>query len=96
MNSIKNPPPPQKKKKKKNNNTLLDNKKYRKAEFVQRRVCIVNVQSYLHENVVFSVCVRMGNAVRVHHIYHVEFHFRFRHLASFPVQLWCGCHGERS
>ena len=32
------------------------------------------------------------------YIYHVEFHFRFRCLVSFPVkyQLWCGCHGERS
>ena len=29
--------------------------KYRKAEYVQRRVCFVNVQSSLHENVVFSV-----------------------------------------
>ena len=32
------------------------------------------------------------------YIYHVEFHFRFRHLLSFPVkhQLWRGCHGEKS
>ena len=37
-------------------------KKYRKAEYVQRRVCFVNVQSSLHENVVFSVCALMDNA----------------------------------
>ena len=37
-------------------------KKYRKAEYVQRRVCFVNVQSSLHENDVFSVSARMGHA----------------------------------
>ena len=39
-------------------------KKYRKAKYVQRRVCFVNVQSSLHDNVLFSVCERerMGNA----------------------------------
>ena len=30
--------------------------KSRKAEYVQRSVCFVNVQSSLHENVIFSVC----------------------------------------
>ena len=40
-------------------------KKYRKAEYVQRHVCSVNVQSSLHENVVFSVCARMCNAAYV-------------------------------
>ena len=30
-------------------------KKYRKAEYVQHRVRFVNVQSSLHENVVFSI-----------------------------------------
>ena len=39
--------------------------KYRKAEYVQRRVCFVNVQSSLHENVIFSVCARMCNAAYV-------------------------------
>ena len=34
-------------------------------EYVQRRVCFVNVQSYLHENVVFSVCALMCNAAYV-------------------------------
>ena len=43
----------------------LSQKKYRKAEYVQRRVCFVNVQSALHENVVFSVCARMCNAAYV-------------------------------
>ena len=35
---------------------------------------------------------------RVCYIYHVEFHFRFRFLLSFPVkhQLWSGCHCEKS
>ena len=40
-------------------------KKYRKAEYVQRHVCFVNVQSSLRENVDFSVCARMCNAVYV-------------------------------
>ena len=35
------------------------------AEYVQRPVCFVNVQSSLHENVVFSVCARMCNAAYV-------------------------------
>ena len=39
--------------------------KYRKVEYVQCRVCFVNVESSLHENVVFSVCVRMGNATYI-------------------------------
>ena len=36
---------------------------YGRAEYVQRRVYFVNVQSSLHENVVFSVCACMCNAV---------------------------------
>ena len=36
--------------------------KYRKVEYVQRRVCFINVQLSLPENVVFYVCARMGNA----------------------------------
>ena len=40
-------------------------KKCRKAEHVQRRVCFVNVQSSLHENVVFSVFARMDNAAYI-------------------------------
>ena len=31
----------------------------------QRRVCIVNVQLSLHENVIVSVCVRMDNAAYI-------------------------------
>ena len=38
------------------------------AEYVQRRVCFVNVQSSLHENVVFSVCARMCSAAYVRFI----------------------------
>ena len=41
---------------------LKKKKKYRKAEYVQRRVRFVNLQSSLHENVVFSVSARMCNA----------------------------------
>ena len=36
--------------------------KYRKVEYVQLRVCFVNVQSSLHENVIISVCACMDNA----------------------------------
>ena len=35
------------------------------AEYVQRDVCFVNVQSSLHENVVFSVCLPMDNAAYI-------------------------------
>ena len=42
--------------------------KYRKAKYVQRRVCFVNLQSSLHENVVFSVCALMCNAAYVIYI----------------------------
>ena len=44
---------------------VIISKKYRKAEYVQRHVCFVNVQSSLHENVDFSVCARMCNATYV-------------------------------
>ena len=37
----------------------------RSGEYVQRRVCFVNIQSSLHENVVFSVCECMGNAAYI-------------------------------
>ena len=44
----------------------------------------------------FCLCTHVQ--CRVCYIYHVEFHFRFRRLLSFPVkhQLWSGCHGEKS
>ena len=35
------------------------------AEYVQCRVCFVNGQSSLHENVLFSVCTRMGNTTYI-------------------------------
>ena len=35
------------------------------AEYVQLRVCFVNVQSSLPENVVFYVCARMGHAAYI-------------------------------
>ena len=59
-------------------------KKYRKAKYIQCRVCFVNVQSYLHENVVFSVCVLVCNAAYVifimwNSIFGLDawYHFRF-------------------
>ena len=67
------------------------------VEYVQRHVCFLNVQSSLHEKCrLFCLCVHVQ--CRVYYIYHVEFHFRFRHLLSFPVkhQLWSGCHSEKS
>ena len=54
------------------------------VEYVQHRVCFVNVHSSFHLNVVFFSLWVHGQC-RVHHIYHVEFHFRFRRLVSFPV-----------
>ena len=39
--------------------------KYCKAEYVQRRVCLVYLQLSLPENVVFSVCAHMGNAAYI-------------------------------
>ena len=39
--------------------------KKRKVEYVQRRVYFIHVQSSLHENVVFSVLARMGNAAYI-------------------------------
>ena len=37
----------------------------RSGEYVQRCVCFVNIQSSLHENVVFSVCACLGNAAYI-------------------------------
>ena len=37
----------------------------RSGEYVQCRVCFVNIQLSLHENVVFSVGACMGNAVYI-------------------------------
>ena len=48
------------------------------AEYAQRPVCFINVQSSLHENVVFSVCASMDNA-------YIIFIMWFRALVSFPV-----------
>ena len=52
-------------------------------EYVKRYVCFVNVQSSLHENVVFSVCAFMGNAVYI--IFIIWNTIRCRDLVSFPV-----------
>ena len=34
-------------------------------EYVQRHVCFVNIQSSLHENVVFFVCACLGNTAHI-------------------------------
>ena len=44
---------------------LQEREKYRKAQYVKHCVCFVYLQSSLHENVVFSVCARMGNAAKI-------------------------------
>ena len=36
------------------------------AEYIQRPVWFVNVQSSLHENVIFSVCTLMDNAASIY------------------------------
>ena len=53
-------------------------------EYVQRRVCFVNIQSSLHENVVFSFCMRIDNAAYIMFIIwnsipssDAWYHFRF-------------------
>ena len=63
---------------------LQEREKYHKAKYVKHHVCFVSLQSSLHENVVFSVYACMGNAAYVY-IYHVEFHFQFGHLITYPV-----------
>ena len=63
------------------------------AEYVHCRVCFVNVQLSLHENVVFSVCVRMDTAAYI--IFFMWNHFSGLD-AWYHSQLWSGCHGEKS
>ena len=55
------------------------------AEYGQLRVCFVNVQLSLPENVVFYVCARMGNAAYIIFIMgnfisglDAWYHFRFK------------------
>ena len=73
----------------KKKNTL---KKYRKVEYVQRRVCFINVQSSLHVNVVFSVHARMGNAAYIIFIMwnstsglEAWYHFQFNNSCGLAV-----------
>ena len=54
------------------------------AEYVKGCVCFINVQSSLHDNVVFSVCARMDNAAYIMFIMwnsisgsDAWYHFRF-------------------
>ena len=64
-------------------------KKCRKAEYVQRRVCFVNVQVRCALVVCtwkcrfFCLCAH--RQCRVYYIYHVEFHFRFELRITFPI-----------
>ena len=70
-------------------NSKISLKKYRKAEYVQRRVCFANVQSSLHQNDVFSVCARMDNAaynkfIMWNSISYLDTSYHFR----FSVVMW--------
>ena len=53
-------------------------------------LCCVNVQSSLHENVVFSVFASMDNAA---YIIFIMWNSISRLDAKYHFQLWCGCHG---
>ena len=70
----------------------------KKVEYVQRRVCFVNAQvPWPHSNInakfctsrlcmkIRLFCLFAHGQCRVYYIYHVEFHFRFEHLITFPV-----------
>ena len=72
---------------------MLRNKTYHKAEYNQRHVCFVNVQSFLHGNVIFSVCLCMGNATCITFIignsifgYDAWYHFGFTSVAVWLPQ----------
>ena len=56
------------------------------GEYVQRHVCFDNIQSSLKENFIFSVCALCGQC-RIHHIYHMEFHFRFNIISGVAVRV---------
>ena len=63
------------------NSSLVSDEKYRKAEYVQRRMFFVNAHLSLYENVIFSVCTRMGNAAYIKlNIWNTSLH-----LVLFPV-----------
>ena len=61
-------------------------------------MCASSMYSRLCMEMSSFLFVRVCAMPRMLYIYHVEFHFRFRCLVSFPVkhQLWSGCHGEKS
>ena len=80
-------------------------KKYRKAEYVQRRVRSSALRKSFHVNICISrLCIKMSSFLymctyaqcRVNFIHHVEFYFRFQHLITLPVysQLWHSSQGE--
>ena len=73
---------------------LQKREKYRKAQNVKHCVCFVYLQSSLHENVVFSVCAYMGNAVYIMFIMwnsisglDTWYHFRFNISCGVAVKV---------
>ena len=75
-------------------------KKYHKVEYVQRCVSFVNVQSSLHENVLFSVCVRMGNAtynisIMWNSISGLDAWYYFRFNINFSVDVMVRSHQQK-
>ena len=61
----------------------------RSGEYVQRRVWFINIQSSLHENVVFSVSARMGNAAYIIFIM-LNFISGLDVWYHFPFNISCG------
>ena len=76
------------------------NEKYHKVENSQRRVCLFYLQSSLHENVVFSVCAHMDNAVYImfimwHSISGLDTWYHFRFNISCGVAVKVRSHQEK-
>ena len=72
----------------------------RSGEYIQRRVCFVNIQSSLHENVVFSVGACMGNAVYIifimwNSISSIDAWYHFRFNISCGVAVTVRGHKEK-
>ena len=71
------------------------------AEYVQHRVCLVIVQSFLHENVIFSVCARMENAAYIifimwNSISGLDAWYHFRFIISCGVAVMGRGHQKKS
>ena len=79
---------------------LSDTQKYCIVEYVQCHVCYVNVQLSLHKNVVFTVCVRMGNAAYIisimwNSISNLDAWYHFRFNISCGVAVMVRCHQKK-